>query len=303
MPTIVEAGRSTPLSRAPDATLATPALGESFGRIGTLEVRLARGRGEVLLAQRLRYRVFYEELAAVPSPRARHTRRDEDDYDDICDHLVVVDHAASVGSSAIVGTYRILRGEAAGACGMAFYSSREFDLSPLLHLAGCERRLMEVGRSCVLATHRKRATLELLWHGLWTYTRRHGIDVMLGCASFEGCDPARHGPALAYLHRHHLAPPPWRCRALPEVAADLDPAAMAPLTPRAAMRDLPPLIKGYLRLGAWVGDGAVIDRQFSTVDVLIVLPVERIDARYFARFGAPGESESRLARNSGTATD
>lgn len=303
MPTIVEAASSAPLSLAPDAARAATSLEGSFGRIGSLEVRLARGPDEVRHAQCLRYQVFYEELGAVPSPGARLARRDEDAYDGICDHLVVVDHAALPGKPAIVGTYRILRGEVAGGRDMPFYSSGEFDLSPLLQLAGGERRLMEVGRSCVLATHRNRATLELLWHGLWTYTRRHGIDVMLGCASFEGCDPARHGPALAYLHRHHLAPPAWRCRSLPQVAAEFDPAGVAPLTPRAALRELPPLIKGYLRLGAWIGEGAVIDRQFSTVDVLIVLPVERIDARYFSRFGAPGESESRLARNSGTAFD
>jgi putative hemolysin len=154
---------------------------------------------------------------------------------------------------------------------------------------------MELGRSCVLKPYRNKRTVELLWHGLWTYVREHKVDVMIGCASFEGTDPDEHAAALSFLHRHARAPEEWRVRAHDRLFVSMDRLAKDEIDAKAALRAMPPLIKGYLRLGAMVGDGAVIDRQFGTTDVLIVLPVERIDPRYFEHFGAPDELGSRIA--------
>jgi putative hemolysin len=154
---------------------------------------------------------------------------------------------------------------------------------------------MELGRSCVLKPYRNKRTVELLWHGLWTYVREHKVDVMIGCASFEGTDPAAHAMALSFLHHHALAPPEWRCRAHDHLYVPMDRIARDKVDAKAALKVIPPLIKGYLRLGAFVGDGAVIDRQFGTTDVLIILPVEKIDPRYFEHFGAPDEMKSRVA--------
>jgi L-ornithine Nalpha-acyltransferase len=273
-----------------------------YGRIGNLEVRLARTRSEIRLAQRLRYQVFYEEMTAVPSRLAQFRRRDEDAYDAICDHLLVIDldktrqRSASGRAAApkVVGTYRVLRQDIAER-GLGFYTAGEYDILPLVAAKSPGYSFMELGRSCVLAPYRNKRSVELLWHGLWTYVREHKIDVMIGCASFEGTDPNEHAEALSFLHHNALAPPEWRCRARSGLHVPMDLIAKDKLNPKAALKAIPPLIKGYLRLGAFVGDGAVIDHQFGTTDVLIVLPVEKIDPRYFDHFGAPQETTSRVS--------
>lgn len=275
----------------------------TYGRIGDLEVRLAESRRDLREAQRLRYVVFYEEMAAHADVVARFRRRDEDEYDPICDHLLVIDRAA-VKTKAwgggrgpqVVGTYRLLRHDVAALHGAELYTAGEYDIGPLIRAHGAGTRFLEVGRSCVLEPYRNGRTMEALWHGLWTYARAHRIDVMIGCASFPGTDPERHAQALSFLHHFRLAPPEWRARAYEDLHVPMHLLPPDGLDPRACMKALPPLIKGYLRLGAFVGDGAVIDRQFGTVDVLIVLPVMRIDERYFERFGKPHETVSRIAR-------
>ena len=176
-----------------------------YGRIGNLQVQLARSRNDIRRAQRLRYEVFYEEMSAVPSLTAQMRRRDEDDYDAICDHLLVVDTALAGNRAswkpgrrpAVVGTYRVLRQEIA-ARRLGFYTQREYDIAPLL-AAHARHRFMELGRSCVLKPYRNKRSVELLWHGLWTYVREHKVDVMLGCASFEGTDANSHAMALSFL--------------------------------------------------------------------------------------------------------
>ena len=272
-----------------------------YGRIGPLEVRLARTRGDLKRAQRLRYQVFYEEMSATPNMVAAVRRRDRDGYDAVCDHLLVVDRSAethAIGTrwrrrARVVGTYRVLRQEIAERCD-GFYTQGEYDIAPLI-ASKPDHTFMELGRSCVLKTHRNKRTLELLWHGLWTYIRENGIDVMVGCASFEGTAPGQHAMALSFLHHMALAPEEWRVRAHSHLYQRMDLLPKDKVDLKGALKSLPPLIKGYLRLGAYVGDGAVIDRQFGTVDVLIMLPVGRIDPRYFAHFGAPDELTSRIA--------
>jgi putative hemolysin len=125
--------------------------------------------------------------------------------------------------------------------------------------------------------------------------REHKVDVMIGCASFEGIDPAEHAMALSYLHHYARAPEDWRCAAHAHLHQSMDLLPKDKIDLKRALKAMPPLIKGYLRLGAFVGDGAVIDRQFGTTDVLIILPVEKIDPRYFEHFGAPDEVKSRVA--------
>jgi L-ornithine Nalpha-acyltransferase len=274
-----------------------------YGRIGDLEVRLARTPADVKLAQRLRYDVFYREMSAKPTLTAQMRRRDEDRYDAICDHLLVVDTSPSEGASRgwtgrrkprVVGTYRVLRQEVAQRT-LGFYTQGEYDVAPLIAAKSPRYRFMELGRSCVLKPYRNKRTVELLWHGLWTYVREHKVDVMIGCASFEGIDPDEHAMALSFLHHTALAPEEWRVRAHADLYVPMHRLPKEKVDVKAALKALPPLVKGYLRLGAFVGDGAVIDRQFGTTDVLIILPVEKIDPRYFEHFGAPDERECRVA--------
>ena len=266
-----------------------------YGRLGNLEVRLARSKGDLKRAQRLRYHVFYEEMSAIADPIAMMSRRDEDEFDPVCDHLLVVDVGEEEKGRRpwrrrprVVGTYRILRQDVAELHD-GFYTQGEYNIAPLLEALGDSKRFMELGRSCVLKSYRNRRTLELLWQGIWNYAREHGIDVMLGCASFEGIDPRRHAEALSYLYHHALAPERWRARAHDDIHVEMNMMPASDIDTRAAIKALPPLIKGYLRVGAYVGDGAVIDHQFGTTDVFIILPVEAINTRYFAHFGEPDE--------------
>jgi L-ornithine Nalpha-acyltransferase len=272
--------------------IARPAMPDSLrtlGRLGALEVRLARNAAEIRRAQKLRYRVFYREMSAVPDASSFLSRRDVDPFDAVCDHLLVVDHAAPRLRKAppVVGTYRLLRQEVADRQS-GFYSAGEFDIDALVSRHS-ERRFLELGRSCVLAPYRNKRTLDLLWHGIWTYVLAHRIDVMIGCASLEGTDPDRLALPLSFLHHYARAPEAWRAAALPGRYVDLDRMPKSAVDPKTALQSLPPLIKGYLRIGAFVGDGAVVDRQFGTTDVLIVLPVAGINSRYLEHFGPGAE--------------
>jgi putative hemolysin len=272
-----------------------------YGRFGSLEVRLTRKKSEIRRAQRLRYKVFYEEMAATPNVLAMLWRRDEDAFDPIFDHLLVLDHGDPNRKGwrrpNVVGTYRVLRQDIADVHD-GFYTQGEYDIAPLIQ-SKLGASFMELGRSCVLKPYRNRRTLELLWHGIWSYVRQHRVDVMIGCASFPGVDPTQHAMALSFLHHTARAPEEWRVAAHDHLRVDMNMMPKEALNMRAALKAMPPLIKGYLRLGAYIGDGAVIDRQFRTTDVLIILPVEHINSRYFAHFGAPGELPAPVAQNFG----
>lgn len=284
-------------------------LPKPLGRIGDLELRLAERPRDVKRAQQLRYEVFFEEMSAVPDPIARLARRDMDLFDAVCDHLIVMDHGAAPERSLaatllsglqgfavdrgearsavrppVVGTYRLLRQEAADRA-FGFYTAGEFDIEPLVarHVG---LNFLELGRSCVRKPYRDKRTVELLWHGIWAYVLAHRIDVMIGCASLEGVDPERLRLPLSYLHHFHAAPADWAASALPGRRARFEPLPKEAIDMRAALRALPPLIKAYLRLGAFIGDGAVVDETFGTTDVLIVLPKSSINPRYVDYYGA-----------------
>ena len=258
-----------------------------LGRLGSLEVRLARSDEDIRRAQALRYRVFYDEGLATGDGGTHRLRRDADAFDAICDHVIVTDEERSSsgepGGGAIVGTYRLLRQEVADRHG-GFYTAGEFNVEPLLaRKRGL--RFLELGRSCVLPRYRNTRTLELMWHGIWAYVLMHRVDVMLGCASLEGTDPDRLGIPLSFLHHQARAPQEWLVSAHETLRVDMDMMPAGDIDPRAGLRSLPPLIKGYLRLGAFVGDGAVIDRAFGTTDVCIIMPVARLSPRYLDHYG------------------
>ena len=256
-------------------------LTDSIDELGPLEVRFARNAAEVREAQRIRYQVFYREGGAWADIATLILRRDVDAFDSICDHLLVIDNGAPRGP-AVVGTYRLLRQEVAAKRG-GFYSINEFDIGALT-----ERhpglRFLELGRSCVLEPYRNKRTLELLWHGIGAYASQHAPDVMIGCASLEGTDPDRLALQLSFLHHFARAPEPWRTYALPDRYVEMNRMPADAIDKKAALRELPPLIKGYLRAGAYIGEGAVIDHQFGTTDVLIVLPMSAVKARYIQHF-------------------
>ncbi|MEA2917657.1 MAG: L-ornithine Nalpha-acyltransferase [Bradyrhizobium sp.] len=263
-----------------------PQFPATLGRLGALEVRLAQENREVKRAQKLRYRVFYKDGTAIADAATLLARRDKDGFDKICDHLMVIGHAANPsigGRQPVVGTYRLLRQEVAER-NSGFYTEDEFDIASLID-RHCGLRFLELGRSCVLPRYRTKRTVELLWHGIWSYVRQHRLDVMIGCASFEGTDPDQLALPLSFLHHYAQAPEAWRACAHPSRRVEMNRMAREAINPKAALHELPPPIKGYLRLGAFIGDGAVIDHQFGTTDVLIVMPVSAINARYIEHFG------------------
>ncbi len=268
-------------------------LPKTLGAIGSLEVRLATTKAEIRRAQKLRYRVFFDEGGAKPDATARLIRRDVCRFDRVCDHLIVVDAAIprTDGTPTVVGAYRLLRGQTADA-NFGFYSAGEFDVASLI-ARHPGKRLLELGRSCVAPSYRGKRTLELLWRGIWAYARHHRIDVMFGCASFPGADPAEHAAALRFLRGAGGADGLWDVEAAPGRAAEPMVSQEGPIDPRAALRALPPLIKAYWRLGARFGPQAVADESFGATDVFAVMPVAEIAPRYLQHFGS--ESAATLA--------
>ncbi len=245
-----------------------------------LEVRLADGEEEIAAAQALRYRVFYQEMGAKPSAEmaARHT--DFDDFDAVCDHLLVLDPAKGKGGAGVVGTYRLMR-RAVGERFGRFYTTSEYDISNILARGG---NFMELGRSCVDAAYRNRSTMNLLWAGIASYVRENGVELMFGCASLPGTDPDQLASQLSYLYHWHLAPVDMRPRALPHLYVDMNLVPRERIDPRRGMAELAPLIKGYLRLGGFVGDGAVIDHQFNTTDVCVMVKTELVTDKYLKHY-------------------
>ncbi|TAJ34183.1 MAG: GNAT family N-acetyltransferase [Reyranella sp.] len=247
---------------------------------GDFEVRLARTAEEIHAAQALRYRIFYEEMAAHPTPEMKALGRDFDPFDEVCDHLLVLDRRRGEGPEGIVGTYRLIRRAAAARIGR-FYSSAEYDIQKMIDYPN---EVLELGRSCIARDARNTATMQMLWRGIALYAYHYDVKVMFGCASFPGIDPAQHAQALSYLHHHHLAPPEIRVRAVPERYVEMNVLEPDSYDPRKAMARVPPLIKGYLRLGGFVGDGAVIDHEFNSVDVFIVVKTDLVTEKYIRHY-------------------
>jgi L-ornithine Nalpha-acyltransferase len=255
--------------------------------LGALEARLAETETEVEAAQRLRYRVFYEEMSAVPTPQMREARRDFDKYDDFCDHMLVVDRESldEEGQPSVVGCYRLIRDVDAARAG-GYYTSGEYDISRMLARWPAESRLLELGRSCIIKEYRsKSTTVQLLWRGVLAYVARFSIDLMFGCASLQGTDPDALALPLSYLHHYHAMPEGMHVRARPELYVEMNRMAKDSFDAKEALRSMPAMIKGYLRMGCGIGEGAVIDRQFGTTDVFIYLPLAMMDSRYRSKFG------------------
>ena len=235
-------------------------------------VKLAESEPELRAAQALRYRVFVEELGG-DGPLVDHDARlERDQFDPYFDHLLLLDTGRD---DAVVGVYRLLRGDQAARAGQ-FYSEDEYDLS-VLKSSG--RRLMELGRSCLDADYRGGAAMYHLWNGLAHYVADHGIEVLFGVASFHGINPDDLAQPLSLLHHRHLAPESLRVRAKEAHYQRLDLVDPQDLDRRAAMLQVPALIKAYLRLGGYVGDGAYVDHAFNTTDVCLILDTERLNEK------------------------
>lgn len=249
-------------------------------RSANLGVRIGSGADELDAVQALRYRVFYQELGARADAATAATQRDRDIYDTVADHLLVVDHSLGEGAASVVGTYRLIQREASARIGQ-FYSADEYDISRIEAIPG---RILELGRSCVDIPYRSRAVMQLLWRGIAAYVFQNKIELMFGCASLPGTDPDALASELTYLYYHHLAPAAIRPRALPHRYIEMRRLDREEIDARSALIKLPPLVKGYLRLGGFVGDGAVIDPQFNTTDVAVVVQTDLVTDKYWKHY-------------------
>lgn len=247
-------------------------------------VRLAETDAEIEAAQALRYAVFYEEHAAVPTEEMARLKRDFDEYDPHADHLVVVDQSKGKSNQRIVGTYRLLNRAVAEKYGR-FYTSGEYNIDPILNSGAS---VLELGRSCVLPEFRTRPVLQMLWQGIADYVLDHKIEMLFGCASFQGTDPAKLARPLSYLYHYHLAAPELCPIALPDRYVSMNMIPKDELNPREILGELPPLIKGYLRIGSQIGDGAVVDTQFGTTDVCIMLHTQIVAQHYKKHYERKG---------------
>ncbi|QJF51210.1 GNAT family N-acetyltransferase [Roseobacter ponti] len=232
-------------------------------------VSLAASTADLEAAQRLRYQVFVEELGGGGPMVDHDARLERDRFDPFFDHLLLRDHS----NGEIVGVYRVMREDQARAAGQ-FYSEDEYDLAGL---KASGRRMLELGRSCVHRDYRGGMAMFHLWSALAGYIDDHNIEVLFGVASFHGTDVAALAEALSLLHHRHLAPPELRVRALAAAFQRMDLIAEEDLDRRAAMRMVPSLIKAYLRMGGFVGEGAFIDHAFNTTDVCLILDTARIN--------------------------
>ena len=248
---------------------------------GSLIARLAVSEADIDAAQALRYRVFYDERGAIPSVQNIGRQRDFDAFDPVCDHLLVVSKERPDLPGGVVGTYRLLRRSVADRHD-GFYSTGEYDISPLIRVEG---EILELGRSCVDIDYRGRSAMQLLWQAIAAYVFLYDIRLMFGCASLPGADPGKLSEMLSYLYHYHLAPEALRPRALAARHVDMAMLPRNALDQKASLRTLPPLIKGYLRVGGFVGDGAVIDSQFNTTDVSVIVKTDLITGKYSKHYG------------------
>ena len=246
---------------------------------GHLTLRLAENEADVYAAQRLRYRIFCEEMGGVANLAVQQQKRDFDQFDDVCYHLLVIDNTR-VGDARVVGTYRLLTRTNMQRLG-SFYTETEYDISALRAQPG---EIMELGRSCVEQQYRTRPVIQMLWQGIGAFIAAQNIKLMFGCASFHGVNAREHHHALSYLYHYHLAPAEIRPKALPAHYVNMNFMPKEEVVPRAALNALPPLIKGYLRLNGMVGDGAVLDYAYNTCDVSIVVQTDMLSQRYADRY-------------------
>ncbi|MEM1383777.1 MAG: GNAT family N-acyltransferase [Pseudomonadota bacterium] len=245
---------------------------------GRFTVRLAETEADVAAAQRLRYRVFVEEMGAQASADDAALRQERDRFDPYFDHLLLIDGECDDADlpNGVVGVYRLLRGSKARE-GIGFYGATEYDLDLLHRYPG---ETLELGRSCVDAKVRGGAGMHLLWTGLGRYVELHQVSILFGVASFHGASTGPLAQALSYLHHNHLAPPDLRVRAIEGRYAPMDILPPEEVERPAALKQIPALIKAYIRLGGFVGDGAFIDYDFNTVDVCLLMDTARMVQRY-----------------------
>lgn len=261
----------------------------NLGELGSLSTRLAENEVELKEAQKIRYQVFCDELSARRQT-VLGTRLEQEQHDLICDHLLVLDNS-DLENPKTIGTQRFLVKKSKDAH-LPFRSQSEFDLEGLAKKHP-EKRFMELGRSCILEAYRSKRTMELMWHGTWSYAVQNNVDVMTGCASFYTQSPEEISLALGFLSTLTSKDPEWQVSTTSPNSIAIKQYEKLVTDPKKAIRALPPLIKGYLRLGAYFSSHVVTDEDFGTIDIAVILPVQNINPRYVSYYGADASKHNK----------
>ena len=245
-------------------------------------IKIADKKSELKKAQALRYSVFYKEKKAIPTISKKILRLDYDKVDKFADHLIVIDKNRKGIKNKIVGTYRLIRGDVAAHSG-GFYTSSEFDLSKILNSYE-NNKILELGRSCVHQDYRNGTIMNLLWKAIAEYVKLHDIKILLGCASFHGTDIMKYTNELSYLRNNFSLPDELLVKSLDTKIYPAYNEINSKINDLRTFVKLPPLIKGYLRLGGRVSHDCFIDYKFNTIDLCVIVKTDNIDEKYKKKY-------------------
>ena len=243
----------------------------------TFDVKLADSKNEIKSAQKLRYQVFFSERSKKKIFNIDNFRKDSDKYDNYCDHIVVIHKKSKFSKNKIVGTYRLLK-QSVAENKSGFYSSEEYDLTKLLN-SNKYFNMLELSRSCISKDFRNKNVLQLMWKEIYKYIENNKVDAMFGTASFLDTNLYNLSNQLIYLNNSHKMPNEIMVNALDKCRAKIDYSRNIKMNLK-LVKSLPTLIKGYLKLNAYIGDGAVVDHKFKTTDIFVFLPVNDINYQY-----------------------
>jgi len=243
----------------------------------TFDVKLADSKNEIKSAQKLRYQVFFSERNKKKIFNIDNFRKDSDKYDNYCDHIVVIHKKSKFSKNKIVGTYRLLK-QSVAENKSGFYSSEEYDLTKLLN-SNKYFNMLELSRSCISKDFRNKNVLQLMWKEIYKYIENNKVDAMFGTASFLDTNLYNLSNQLIYLNNSHKMPNEIMVNALDKCRAKIDYSRNIKMNLK-LVKSLPTLIKGYLKLNAYIGDGAVVDHKFKTTDIFVFLPVNDINYQY-----------------------
>lgn len=239
-------------------------------RTNNFEVKLADNESELLEVCKLQYEellLYYNQENKIESGIF------EDEYDRLCDHLIAID----LKNNSIAGSYRLVRKDHIKEIGH-FTTESEFDISKIK-----DYEIMELGRAFVKSEYRDGSVISLLWEGIINYVIAHDIRFLFGTASFHGVDPSQYKHALSAIHYYHLSQLETRVKAINHPVR-LDQLPLEEVDMKLAKKEMPPLVKGYINLGATFGDGGFLDYDFNSLDVFTLIDLETVNQRYLQRF-------------------
>ncbi|MDC0093551.1 GNAT family N-acetyltransferase [Alphaproteobacteria bacterium] len=259
-------------------------LGKIFNEIkfGNYVIKLAETKSELKKAQALRYSIFYKEKKAKPSILKQMLGLDFDKVDKFADHLILVDKGSNAPKNRIVGTYRLIRGDVSVDFG-GFYTSSEFNLSNILN-GYKHSQILELGRSCVHKDYRNGTAMNLLWKAIAEYVKLFDIKIILGCASFSGTNIMKFSNELSYLQENFSLPDDLSVESLDNNVYPDYKKTKNNIDNFRTFAKLPPLIKGYLRVGGKVSDSVYVDYNFNTIDLCVIIETDNIDKKYKKKF-------------------